>query len=463
MSNNLNLSQVTASQNQKEVTINAQAGEIDAAITVKADFTITDTNARTLSSSEFRRNFLFHITDGAPAPNGDITLTVPAIARGVFAILNTTSFPVTVTIAGQSVTAPEVASGATTPSLLTCDGVNVRLASSAGGGGGSTDFNKVSAGHVVNATLTGSFDLTGYFNRGLVHTIKITETGGVSTGTYDVRLYSKDTFLAADKQYGVDAIDSTLNGRVYQDDLVVFYRDADGTDELHLQIDNNDATQNMTFTIEIDAEVFETGVGGGGGDVVGPASAVTGRIATFNGTTGKLIQDGGKLGADLVTGPASAIADSLVLFNGTSGKIIKDSARIYQEAISSFTPDLRFGGASVGITYDTQSLVYARIGNLVHINGIIVLTNKGSSTGNAEITLPFTSAGGVPGFVALPFFGNLASLNGMVIGKVESAQSHLVMFHPNANDGTATGMSILTEANFTNTSTIQFTGIYAVA
>lgn len=32
----------------------------------------------------------------------------------------------------------------------------------------------------------------------------------------------------------------------------------------------------------------------GSGDVVGPASAVDDRIATFDGTTGKLIQDGGK-------------------------------------------------------------------------------------------------------------------------------------------------------------------------
>lgn len=36
----------------------------------------------------------------------------------------------------------------------------------------------------------------------------------------------------------------------------------------------------------------------GSGDVVGPASAVTGRLASFNGTTGKLIQDSGKLITD---------------------------------------------------------------------------------------------------------------------------------------------------------------------
>lgn len=44
------------------------------------------------------------------------------------------------------------------------------------------------------------------------------------------------------------------------------------------------------------AGLFVAGVavGTGSGDVVGPASAVTARIATFNGTTGKLLQDGGK-------------------------------------------------------------------------------------------------------------------------------------------------------------------------
>jgi len=40
--------------------------------------------------------------------------------------------------------------------------------------------------------------------------------------------------------------------------------------------------------------------GGGGGDVVGPASAVDERIATFDGVTGKLIKDGGVLISELM-------------------------------------------------------------------------------------------------------------------------------------------------------------------
>lgn len=61
---------------------------------------------------------------------------------------------------------------------------------------------------------------------------------------------------------------------------------------------------------------------GGVGDVVGPASAVNGRIASFNGTSGKLIQDGAKLAADLVTGPSSVTASHVAMFSGTTGKVI---------------------------------------------------------------------------------------------------------------------------------------------
>lgn len=43
------------------------------------------------------------------------------------------------------------------------------------------------------------------------------------------------------------------------------------------------------------------GGGGGGGDVTGPASAVSGNIASFSGTTGKVIQDSGVATSALVT------------------------------------------------------------------------------------------------------------------------------------------------------------------
>lgn len=44
----------------------------------------------------------------------------------------------------------------------------------------------------------------------------------------------------------------------------------------------------------------DVGGGGGSGDVVGPASSVADRIAAFDGTTGKLIKDGGQTIAQVI-------------------------------------------------------------------------------------------------------------------------------------------------------------------
>jgi hypothetical protein len=49
----------------------------------------------------------------------------------------------------------------------------------------------------------------------------------------------------------------------------------------------------------------------GGGDVVGPASAVDNNIATFDGTTGKLIQDGGTTIADINTNAVDRVTVKL--------------------------------------------------------------------------------------------------------------------------------------------------------
>lgn len=47
--------------------------------------------------------------------------------------------------------------------------------------------------------------------------------------------------------------------------------------------------------------ISSTAAGGGGGDIVGPASAVNNGVALFNGTTGKLLKDGGVLGSAAFT------------------------------------------------------------------------------------------------------------------------------------------------------------------
>jgi len=97
----------------------------------------------------------------------------------------------------------------------------------------------------------------------------------------------------------------------------------------------------------------------GSGDVNGPASAVDDNIATYNFTSGKIIKDGGSKiiteaegitgndndasvptaaavkdfvdnnsGSGDVTGPSSATDSNVALFDGTTGKIIKDGGAL---------------------------------------------------------------------------------------------------------------------------------------
>jgi hypothetical protein len=61
-----------------------------------------------------------------------------------------------------------------------------------------------------------------------------------------------------------------------------------------------------------------------GGDVVGPGSAVDEHMALFDGTSGKLLKDGGAKPGGNVGGPTSAIDGHPALFDGATGKILKD-------------------------------------------------------------------------------------------------------------------------------------------
>lgn len=58
--------------------------------------------------------------------------------------------------------------------------------------------------------------------------------------------------------------------------------------------------------------------------VVGPASVVNGNLASFNGTTGKLVQDAGVLPANLVTSVSTPVANQVVTWTGT-GKAVQNA------------------------------------------------------------------------------------------------------------------------------------------
>jgi hypothetical protein len=128
----------------------------------------------------------------------------------------------------------------------------------------------------------------------------------------------------------------------------------------------------------------------------------------------------------------------------------------YEEG--TFTPAIDFGGASVAITYSDQLGFYTKIGNLVTCQIRIVLSSKGTSSGDATITgLPFTAAsGGAYSGVA----GRISSMTfADTYGGFVNIGTSFIILEEVTNAGVA---SSLTNSDFTNGTNIILTTSYRV-
>lgn len=145
---------------------------------------------------------------------------------------------------------------------------------------------------------------------------------------------------------------------------------------------------------------------GSAGDVSGPASAVDERIAVFDGTTGKLLKDGGVAVAGLATSAQGALADSAV------------------------QPDDPISiNAQTGTTY---TLVLADIGKLV------TLSNAGAIT----LTVPTNAS------VAFPV-GTVIALQQLGVGAITVAGDTGVTIN-----GATPGSEAMTDAQYTSTASL---------
>lgn len=128
---------------------------------------------------------------------------------------------------------------------------------------------------------------------------------------------------------------------------------------------------------------------------IGGTTPSTGAFTTFTSTG---IDDNGAATAITIdssndvqfSGTAQFSAGEGCVFNGDS----IDAAHTlddYEEG--TWTPAVEGSGGSAGsIAYSTQTGTYTKIGRIVFLKARIILTNKGSWTGNASITgLPFTT------------------------------------------------------------------------
>ncbi len=130
------------------------------------------------------------------------------------------------------------------------------------------------------------------------------------------------------------------------------------------------------------------------------------------------------------------------------------------DIVGTWTPAISFGLADVGVVYGgTNGGRYVRFGNWVSITGWMVLTDKGSSNGNARIEdLPFTckndDASYSPATVRLE---NISFADQWTAWVVKNADA-LDLFEV-TNGGV---LSALTDANFANNSTVMISATYEI-
>jgi hypothetical protein len=123
---------------------------------------------------------------------------------------------------------------------------------------------------------------------------------------------------------------------------------------------------------------------------------------------------------------------------------------------ASWTPVLNFGGATTGITYTTQSGHYMRIHNMTMIMFEIVLSSKGTATGDAVIT-------GFP----ISFGGNGYLMKGALgANNLTLDANYTQAFAQGSNNGTnisirqmGSGQTqiLCDDTNFSNTSSLVLT------
>lgn len=191
---------------------------------------------------------------------------------------------------------------------------------------------------------------------------------------------------------------------------------------------------------------------------------VAGNMA-FGGRTGSSSYNE-RMSLDMADGDLTLNTGNLVI--GTSGKGIDFSATSgtgtselfddYEEG--TFSPNLLFGGANTGMTYSAQTGLYTKIGNAVVFSIRIVLTAKGSSTGNASISgLPFTAGS--------TFRGNFSVFHQSV--NIDTAGGYYTFCaQPNPSNTTLTLREVgdniagaaITNSDFSDTSLVDICGTY---
>jgi len=121
-----------------------------------------------------------------------------------------------------------------------------------------------------------------------------------------------------------------------------------------------------------------------------------------------------------------------------------------------WTPQLEFGGASVGMTFSSEAGTWVQIGPFIIATFIVILSAKGSSTGAASITGLPQAQTGQNGVCIIGYHGSLNSSPDAIEALVNGSAVTL------GKTGATTTAS-MADTDFTNTSQLQGVAIYLAA
>lgn len=163
------------------------------------------------------------------------------------------------------------------------------------------------------------------------------------------------------------------------------------------------------------------------------------------------------LGLFGVDDSSGAFTSNLKFTGGGTSSADANTLDAYVEG--TFVPNITFGGGSTGLTYFSRGGAYTRIGNMIFCNAFIILSAKGSSAGNMVLTgLPYTATATLnsPGSVTIDGVASGVG-DSFMSAHVAAGTKNVFLFKH------AVGIaSRLTEADFTDTTTIRVSVAYRV-
>lgn len=159
-----------------------------------------------------------------------------------------------------------------------------------------------------------------------------------------------------------------------------------------------------------------------------------------------------------ITGAGTINAGPLTFGGSASGNTVTTQTNSPFGFETTYTPVLSFGGGSTGITYSVQSGIYAINGNWVTFSATLLLSNKGSSTGAAAVTLPIAANGTLGGVLTCQCTATFPASTSYYISFIAASGTTCTI--TGVGSATSTGAA---DTNFANNTTVRISGTYLKA